>query len=359
MGKRELVLIVAFIFAGTLLYHATAPPSPGGGFSLRGTLDKIRREMGPRHEYLADERSQTIPISAQVVEVRVTGVLDLRVEGSDDPAARYSLEVYSTGADEAEAKALGKRTTLRAEPSGDLLVLTMTYPPEGRQRTTMTLTVPKRLRVRVGRSTRLTARNVAGVEFDNTRGEATITAIPGVVRGVFNEGELTLEDVGQVDLITRRTELRVTGARGSVRLDLSGGALNARNIGGDLNLHGNRVAIELEDIRGTLTADLAQGSFEATRLARQARVDARGTELRFDLDAPVPVTAITTDENISVNLPATGGFTIEAAADDGQIRMPEGAPAPSEGPTPRVRGPLRGGGAVLALRTTHADIIVR
>jgi hypothetical protein len=365
MGKRELVLIVAFIFLGTLLYQATAPPSPEGrGFSLRGMIDQIRREVGPRHEYLADERRETIPIATGVTEVRIgtpdDPIGEVRVEGSDADEAVIGLQVYSTGLDEKEAGDLGKKTLMRTTVSGELLSVWLTYPPPGRQRAIMNITLPRRLRVRVTRVARLEVRNIGGVEFDDTRGTATIIGIDGPVRGTHNGGEVTLEKIKAVDLTLRRSEVTITGVEGDVRLDVTGGQVTARQIVGNVDLDGNRVSIELERIGGTLKADLTQGSLEVTGLAKPARVDARGTELRFDVDQPAAITAITTGESITVRLPQHAGFTLDATVEDGDIRVPDGAPAPSRTEqTSRAQGAVRGGGPTLALRTTHADIVVR
>lgn len=361
MGKRELVLIVSFIFLGTILYQATAPPSPEGrGFSIRGMIDNIRREVGPRNEYLADQRTQTIPVGRESAEIRVVNVRELRVEGTDRTDIQARLQVYSTGLDENEARALGKRTVLNPRTSGDLLMLEMTYPPEGRQRATLTLSVPRRLRVRVSRVTRLDASGIGGLELDNTRGTATIKKIDGTLRGTHNGGELTIEEVKQLDLVARRSEITLTKASGSVRLDLTGGQLTARDIAGDMEIDANRVGIEIESITGLLTADLSQGSLEVRRLVKQARVDARGTELRFEYDRPAPLSAVTTDESINVRLPEKAGVSVDATVDEGEIRLPEGTLTPTRSDqTSTARGDLRGGGPMLTLRTTHADIVVR
>lgn len=361
MGRRELVLIVAFIFLGTLLYHATAPPGPAGtGFSLRGMMENIRRHVGPRHEYLADERTVQLPIDRSTTEVRVAGVRSLRVEGTDEQKPVAIVQVYSTGTNEQEARALGRRTVLKTTTSGDLMSLEFDYPPEERQRTTMTLKLPPRLRLRVRGASSIEAKNVAGVELDDTRGEATLTAITGTIRGTHAGGSVTLENVKDVDMSARRTDLTVRKAAGGVRLDLTGGALTARDVDGSVHLNGNRASIELEALRGSLIADLTQGSIELTRLGGQARVDARGTEVRIEIERPVPVTAITTDENITVRLPERAGFMLDASVEDGEIRLPPGAPSPSgDAQTSRAQGPLNGGGPTLALRTNHADIVIR
>lgn len=360
MGKRELLLIVAFIFVGTLLYQATAPKTEDDGFSWTGMIQNLRRHVGPRHEYLADQRTQTLPLEGTTAEVRVSGVQSVHIEGTDARAATAKLEIHSTGIDEKEARELGKRTVLKTATSGDILSLDVDYPPEGRQRTTMTLTLPRGLRVRVARASSLEITGVAGVECDNTRGEATLKRIGGPVRGTHTGGELSVETAREIDMTARRTDMTITNVSGNVRLDLTGGQLVARDVGGNISIDGNRASIELDGVRGALTADLTQGSLEVTRLTEQARIDARGTELRLELDKPAAVNAITTDENILVRLPDGAGVMLDATVEDGEIRAPEGAPKPSTAEqTSRARGPIHGGGPTLALRTSHADIVIR
>jgi hypothetical protein len=356
------VLIVAFIFLGTLLYQATAPPAPEGhGFSLRGMIDNIRREVGPRHEYLADERRESLHISPEITELRVEGPLgELKIEGGEMTQAGVVLQVHSTGLDENEARQLGKKTVLQTTTSGDLISMSLSYPREGRQRATMTLRVPRRLRLRVSRVSRLEASNLAGVEFDDTRGAVTLRDIAGMVRGTHNGGEVSLENIKDIDLTLRRSEATIARVSGNVRLDLTGGELNARDLKGSVELDATRVSVELERVDGAITADLAQGSLEVIDLARPARVDARGTELRFTVARPAPITAITTDESITVQLPQDAGVTLDATAEDGDIRLPDGAPAATRTEqTSRAQGAVNGGGPTLALRTTHGDIVVR
>jgi DUF4097 and DUF4098 domain-containing protein YvlB len=290
----------------------------------------------------------------------MAGVQSVRVEGSDVSSATLKIQIYSTGTDENEARALGKRTQLTTSTAGDILSLDVDYPPEERQRTMLTLTLPRTLRVRVARASSIEIIGVAGVEFDETRGEATLTRIGGVIRGTHTGGELTFDTVKDVDMTARRSDLTIKNASGSVRLDLTGGQLVAREVAGGVTLDGNRVSAELDGVRGPLTADLTQGSLEVTRLSAQARIDARGTELRLTLHTPAAVTAITTDENISVRLPETGGVSLDATVEDGEIRVPDGVPAPSATDrSAHARAAIRGGGPTIVLRTTHGDIVVR
>jgi hypothetical protein len=362
MGKRELLLIVAFIALGSVLYQVTAPASPGGGgFSLRGMVDHVRREIGPHEEYLGAEHEDTITLDGEIGELRVARVQQLEVRGTATPGVRLRWKVHSTGLNEQEAKELARRVALRQRQSGDILSLEFDYPPEGRQRTELMLEVPSRVRVRITRVRGgINVREVGGVELDETAGEVSLTSISGTVRGTQTGGVLAIENAAEVDITARRSEIALARIDRGVRLDLSGGELNAREIGGAVDLDANRVALELERVGGTLNADLTQGRLEVTGLAQTARIEARSTEISLDLAKVVPLTVFTTDENVEVKLPEGAGATLDASVDDGSIRLPNGAPEVNTlDQTRRATGAFRGGGPTLALRTSHADIIIR
>lgn len=363
MGKRELLLIGAFIFLGAVLYQVTAPARPeGGGFSLRTVIDSMRREMGPRHEYLGDEREETIPIGPEIAEVHVARVRRLEVRGTDARQVRLHLKVYSTGLNENEARGFARRVALRRQRSGDILSFDFDYPREARQRAELVLELPSRLRMRLTRvAGGIDARNLAGLELDETAGEAMLSGIAGGVRGSHAGGAIVIENTGAIDLAVRRCEVTMSEIAGNVRLDASsGGSLTARGVRGTMDVEGNRLAVELERVDGAIRADLTQGHFEASAVSSDIRVDARGTEIRIELAKPVPTTAYTTDETVDVRLPAEGGFTLDAGVEDGDVRLPPGAPEVATlDDARRARGPLRGGGPPLELRTTHADIVIR
>lgn len=360
MGKRELVLIVAFIVLGTVLYQVTVPAQPGGGFSLRGMMESLRRGMASHREYAAQERRESLPIDPAIAEIRIAGAAQVRIEGIAGETAELQLQIFSTGADEAEAQALAARTQLRQQPSGDILSLEVTYPREGRQRATLTLRVPRRLRARVSRSRTLEARDLSGLELDGTRNEVTVSDLRGALRGSHSGGTLTVERVQEIDLILRQAETALADVAGAARLNLTAGRLTGRDLQGAIDLTASRADVELDRPSGRLSAELTQGRLEITGLSQEARVDARGTELRLELAKAVAVTAITSDESITLQVPGDAGFTLDATVDDGEIRLPDSQPAVNATDrTRQARGALRGGGPTLALRTTRGDIVVR
>jgi hypothetical protein len=360
MGKRELVLIIVFAFLGIILYQVTAPPSEGPGFSLRGTLESLRRHVGPRHEYLAEDRTQSFPAGRDLSEVRVADAFQVKAIGTDDPAIVVRAQIYSTGTNEDVAKALAKRTQMKPQLAGDILSIGMAYPPEERQRTTFEIRLPRRLKLRASNTRLLDVRDLAGLELDDTRGETVVSNVTGPVQGSQTTGSLTINDAGGMNITGRRVDLTANRITGAVRLDLTAGAFHGRDVHGPADIDANRVSIELERYTGRLSADLTQGDFSASGLSEPFRIDARGTSLRLEFDKTVAGTAVTSDETIDVRLPASGGVTLDIDVDDGDIRLPSGAPQPTAVDRAKhVSGAFRGGGPTLSLRTSHGDVVIR
>jgi hypothetical protein len=367
MGKRELLLIIAFIFLGAVVYQIAAPAGPErqGGFSLSRMIDELRREMRA-HSAEAEHASDTsIPLERGAAEVRVQAVARLSILGEERADIAAALRVHSTGADTAEAKALAERSLLKVDQTGGIVSIRIDYPREGRQRGELTLKVPRRLAVRLeGSAGRAELRDVGTVHLSGARGEVTIARLGGELRGTFQGGRLRLEQgVGLVKLTARRAEIEIDKVAGDAAFDLSGGSLRATRIGGRLELDINRADVEIDEIGGAIKVNAAEGMLDLAGITREARIDGRGTELVLELAAPAPITAFTSGETLTLRLPP-GGVTIDATATNGALRLPEaGLPDVRvdnlDGEEQRARGPVRGGGPTLSLRVTRGDIIIR
>jgi hypothetical protein len=82
--------------------------------------------------------------------------------------------------------------------------------------------------------------------------------------------------------------------------------------------------------------------------------------LRLEFDKIAAGTAVTSDETIDIRLPASGGITFDINVEDGDVRLPEGAPhATALDQGKRASGAFRGGGPTISLRTSHGDVVVR
>lgn len=363
MGKRELLLIGAFLFVGLVVYQIAAPAGPAreGGFSFSRIMEHLRREVRANSAETELATETTIPLERTAVELRVQSVSRLTISGEDrlDIAAR--LQVHSTGVDEADAKALAERTVLKVDESGAVVSLRVTYPKEGRQRAELTLRIPKSLAVRLeNMSGRADLHDVSSLFLNGTRGDVNANKVAGELRGMFHGGRLRVEGAaGAVKLTARRAEIEIDRVTGDAAFDLSGGSLRVTSILGGLELDVNRVDVEIDDVGGTVRVNAAEGAVDLSGVKREARLDGRGTEMLIELARPAPVTAFTSDETLTLRLPP-GGLTIDATAAAGDIRVPEALlTVQGDEEERRARGAIRGGGPAVSLRVTRGDIVIR
>jgi hypothetical protein len=368
MGKRELLLILAFIVAGALLYQVTAPPREGAGrgFSIRQLFDNVRRELRA-HSASAEHRlSEARPIGAAIREVRVLiGSGDLTIAGTDRADLAVEALVHSTGEDPAEAERLARRTSLRADAAGDVLTVTLDYPREGRQRPLdVRLEVPRSLRVRVeSRRGRLEVRDAAEVQLVSLRGEARLQEIAGPVRIEHRDGPVVVEGADAVRLTARNSVVRLRGIRGESSVTLIGGELEAQAPGGPLEIDAQRAPVRIASPGATVRLTLTDGEAAIEGVRHELRFDGRRAPLILELAAGAPVTAFTTDERIELKLLPGAGVTLDALATDGAIHVGEAHGAVEiireTEQTTRARGALAGGGPDVTLRTTRGNISIR
>ena len=213
--------------------------------------------------------------------------------------------------------------------------------------------------VRNARATRATA--VAALRLDATRGDVTAERVAGSLEGNHTGGAIDVSDAGGVNLSLRSTDLTLGSIRGDVTLELTGGTVKGGTIDGALEVNGRSVEVEAGPIGGLARFSLRGGSVVLRGVRQEVRLDGRGTDLTLEQAAPAPVTAITSDATIVFTPPPAGGFTLDAAATDGHVRLDgldvRGDDRGQRPSTRRARS--RGGGPTVALRTTDGAIEVR
>ena len=352
MGKRELLLIVAFVALGVVLYEITATPGPEGrsGFSLGQLIQSAKREIQGNQARAEHQTTTTAALGPDIDELRLEKVPTLTLIGEDRVDVGLELKVVSTGFDEAEAKQLAQATTARIDSSGRVLTLSIEYPEGGRQTASLVLRVPARLHVRL-RGVRNESRvsGLAGLDLEGTRGDLTVERVAGIVEGDHVGGELVVTDAGSVSLTARAADLRLAGISGDTRLELTGGTLRAERLAGNLEITGRTADIEADGVGGVARFDVRGGEVTLRGARQEVRFDGRSADLTLALGAPAPVTAI-----------ATGGFTLDAVANAGAVRLSGvDVPVTAEGEGQRAKGDVAGGGPTVALRATDGGIDVR
>jgi Putative adhesin len=372
MGKRELLLIVAFAVAGLVVYQATAPARPAGSrqVTVGGVIEHMRRAVRGNRASAEVTTAQTQAIDASVTDLR----LRLRsatvvIEGEDRSDVAVEMLAWSNGYDDAEAQALAKQTLLKLDPAGTTLIATIEFPEPGSQRATVKMKVPSRLRIRLDGSGPATISNVNAVEMTSGRGTTAISGVAGTVSGVHRGGELTLQRIGSLKLTTQNSDVKLTTAK-DVSLTMRGGELRGEGVTGAIEIEANQGDIRLEKIDAAaspLRVNANGGSVEILGLRTEARIDGRNTSVEVVMDRPAPVAIYNEgDEDIEFTPPQAGGYKLDALVRDGRLTPPEIlaklglTPAASDdNKEMRAIGVVAGGGPTITLRATRGDIVFR
>jgi hypothetical protein len=371
MGKRELMLVVAFVVAGFVVYQVTAPAPPAGSSSVSvgGLLDKMRRAARGNRASAELTTSQTQAIDATVTELRLRlGRTTIFVEGEDRADVGVELTAWSNGYDDAEAQSLAKQVAVKLDPAGTALIATMTFPEPGSQRATVRLRVPSRMNVRVDESGALTVAAVASLELGAVRGTTAISRIAGQVSGTHRFGLLTIAGAGAIKLTTQGSESRFEGVK-DVTLSARGGETRLTGPTGAIEIDANQTDITLEAldaVSSPIRVSATGGTLAITGLRTEARVDGRNTEIGIVMDRAAPLAVYNEGEQDIQLTPPPGGYKLDALARDGRLTPAERfaelgvSPITSEdGKEMRATGPVAGGGPTLMLRATRGDIVLR
>lgn len=369
MGKRELLLVICFVVVGVVVYQVTAPtPAPGErGLSLGRLIEAARREVGGNRAMAELTTTTTHALTSEITELRITGsISEVEVQGEDRSDIESTLFVNSRAYNDAEAKQYAAESKLVADQTASALILRMQFPTPGRQRSTVTLKVPARLRIRVepGSGT-LDVKNVAAVEIAGTRGEVTLSQIAGRVEVSHRGGEVTIQDAGSLDFNGRAGSLKLTGVRGdtSIKMD-GGGEITVANLAGSLNLESRNTEVTLENLestRGPIRVNSIAGSVKMKGLKSEARIDVRNAELDVAMTGAATVAIYTENDRVALT-PPPGGYTLDVLVIDGEIKPAEriselGLRATRENDKEaRLVGAIKGGGPTITVRATRGNL---
>jgi putative adhesin len=367
MGKRELLLIAAFLIAGAIVYQVTAPPPAPGerSFSPSGLLEHFRRGVRGNRASAEVKTRSTHPVEAGVTELRLalrSGDVTITGEARGDIDAEF--RVWSNGYDDAEAQRLAKESALIIDRAGSRLVLQATYPDAGSQRGTIVLKVPSSLSISFdGGSGELSIARVATVDLGNARGRGELREISGRVSGTFRGGELRVINAGSLKLTTNGAEVRVEQIRGETTLNTRGGELKGSDLAGpiDIDSAGTDIVLEkLDKTSGILRINAVSGSVTVKGLRTEGRIDVRGADVAVEVERAAPL-AIYSEGGDPIEItPPPGGYQLDAVANDGTITVPAGTlEVATSGQERRATGPVNGGGPTITIRSARGNITVR
>jgi hypothetical protein len=367
MGKRELLLIVAFAAVGAVVYYATAPEAAPSqqGFSLSRIVDHLRREVRGNRSSAEVTSTTAIPLTRGVTEVRFeTGSAPLTISGEDRADVLCELQVWSSGFDEAEARKYAGQTALKTSEAGVTLVIGIKYPEPATQRGSLVVRMPRSLAVRVQPSRgKIEIGDVSAVELVEARGQATVRRVSGRATVTHRGGTLTVEDVAAMKLNTRGSAVVLKNIKGEATLQVQAGELRGVSLSGPIDVESNGTRLKLDDLSGTRTPiriNAVDGSVTLGGLRTETRIDGRDTRIEVTVAQPALIAIYNeADEPMDVVLPASG-FKLDALATDGRLTVAPGMPdVITRDNEQRSSGAVGGGGPTITLRASRGNITIK
>lgn len=371
MGKRELVLVVFFTVIGVVVYQFTAPARAPGteGASFSGIWHSLQHHIRGNPAVASVDSTQSAAADG-IHEVRLTipNASTVTVTGEERQDISASLNVEARGFDDAEAHATATAPHLTLERAGDA-VLVRTANERGRPpstpapQVTLILRVPRQVAVHVEpNSGPLTITNVASVEVMGSRGVLQVSSIGGTAQITHSGGRLTIDGCQDLKLTNRAGVSTIRNITGEASIEPTGGQLALDHVTGPLEINSHAADLTLtglDALKAPLRVDAVNGKLQIDGLRTDTQIESRGTPIDVTLAATAAVTIYSTAEDIAIT-PSSAGYTLDAVATNGRVAVDDAQLTVStSGDDQRANGPVRGGGPMLVLRTTRADIRVR
>ena len=365
MGKREFLIIAAFVLIGIVAYQFTAPaPKDGEGFSIGKIFSGIKRELSENSASATVSKSGTIALRPEVTSLRISTErsVPVTVIGEARTDIAYEMPVESTGPDEASARNYAEQSTLLEDDLGAVLGIRTKFPREGTQTARLTLRVPERMAVRVEGTSRVQVSQVAGVDLRNIAGETSISNVPAVT-GSHRAGDLTVTGAAKVDLTLSASRAKIRAVTDSIQLNARNGECAIANSSGALAVTMSNVELTVDHHeKGTIKIGGDGGRATISTLVSPLSIDARRmlVDLKVDTEAAGDITVITTEEPVRLTLAGDASLAIDAVTTDaGAIKVTdfEFSPVVKERES-RLTATLGRGGARAVIRNASGDIVI-
>ena len=362
MGKRELLIALAFIVVGVVAYQVTAPPpKEGEGFSLRQLWNKMRAEIQEDASRATVTTTNAIRVPPTVSELRLIEVpRGLKVIGEARDDIAYELRVESTGPTEDAARKLASAATLVPDEFGSSLGLRMTYPVEGRRSAQLVMRVPATLAIRLQSVRAVEVSHVAAVTFEGVAGDTKVMDIKGSLTGAHSSGELMVQRVGAVKLTLLNSDARIERVTGGVIADGRGSELHITDSAGPIELNALNQEIVIAGHTGPVRVTGSGGRIDLTHPTEESRIDMRRTEVTVTMVAAVPLMLSTTDEPLTLRLGEAAAINVDAIATEGKIDATAFALTPVAGDREqRLAHPFAPAAtARVSIRNLRGDIVI-
>jgi hypothetical protein len=357
MGRRELLIALAFVAVGILAYQLTATgddsssPAP---FSRLVT--EFRREVRGNPGRASFTHAGTVAAPADITELRLPPVGTVAVRGEPRGDVAYELTIQAAGPDDRAALEAAREATVSSDTFGHVLALQ--HARQARSTAALTVRVPSRLTVRLEGIRRATVSDVAAVHLDGLVGDAQLSNVAGQVSGAHRNGTLAISGAASVDVTLTGSRASVESIRGSIGLNGRGGAVQIIEPAGAVDVHASDLDLILTRPRGRVRIAGTAGQVVIDRPDAATDIDGRRLEVTIILARPAPVTAVTTERTLRLLFDGAPPVTIDARSEGGTIDARAFDLTPertADGERLRHRF---GDAAVLALRNAGGAIVV-
>lgn len=198
------------------------------------------------------------------------------------------------------------------------------------------------------------------LEAGTGSGDQSIEGIAGPAHVSSGSGTITLTKIGSAaEVSTGSGDVVLTSIAGSVHANTGSGSIRGTAVGGAISASTGSGDVRLEQSApGDVTISTGSGTVVIDGVRGAVRVRTGSGDLRakgqpqgdWDLD--------TSSGDITVQIPASTGFDLEAETSSGSIYLAEEHPLSLTGRINprRLRGKVQGGGVRLALSTSSGDI---
>lgn len=321
MGKRELFIIAAFAVIGVAVWSLAAPPAADSDRPL--SLDTVAEIWRNRNRAPAGHAvvttAGTIAVADDLTDVRLANLLAVTVRGENRIDIAWTFEAEATGPDDAAARAVAERTTLRHDRVGRILAMSAQGAPDTPRSGTLTLQVPERLVVRVESARRTDIASVAGVRLENLVGDVGLRSIGGLITGSHRNGDLTIDDATDIALTMVGSSATVRRPRGAVRLDGRNGSLRVESPAGVVAVDVSGQDVTIVEPEAAVHAGGVGGAITIERPRAAVDLDARRTRVSLTLDRAVPVTVFSAEGSVAIALSTPPAVTLDIVSDRGEI----------------------------------------
>jgi hypothetical protein len=363
MGKRELLIAAGFIVVAALAYQLTAPaPKPGErGFSLSRIFDNFRRELRSDAAHADFTQTGTIKVGAETQELRLNTnrAVPVTVEGEDRQDIAYEMPVRSSGPDVPSALDYAKKSALEVDDLGGQITIGVFFPKEGNHTATLTLKVPSRLAVRIETAGRPKIRGVAAVHLGRNAGEVVVENIRDSVTGSHLGGDLTITKAGSVNLILVSSQAKIAQIDKGVTLNARGGECAITGTRGTVEITSSGARLSLAEPGGPVEITGDGGQIRVDRPASAVRIDIRRAKIEITLNAAVPLTVLTSDEQLRLVLDGTPAIDLDAIANNAEIQAAEfGLQPETTERAARLAHAFGNKGARVVLRNSRGNIVL-